>query len=325
MGSTYHLWYAAHNYSDGSGTGGVLGVSIMHATSSDGVSWTKDASPVASPDDFSVGDWRVEGVAEPSVVQAPDGRWLMFYLGLGASDARNIGVAFADDPDGPWDFSCDTKVIEPTTPVVDGDQVLGMDAIFDDGVLRVWYNAYDDTNGFRIAEAILPDFTLAAATGTFTFTGVAAELSVARTLAANVGAFNLTGQDVNLTTARTVGADVGSFLLTGQDVTLTYDAVDPTLSADTGVFSLTGQVVELHQSYKLVATTGSFVLTGQAVVLTYRVQLAATTGIFVLDGQDATLTVTTVETDSRRGFVDDPREFQRPKRNPFIRAWRTGW
>lgn len=78
----YHLYYA------GSSTQAALGVySIGHATSNDGITWTKDpANPIITTASPGTSDWGVYTVSEPAVIYRPDLDELwVYYVSAGGS------------------------------------------------------------------------------------------------------------------------------------------------------------------------------------------------------------------------------------------------
>lgn len=110
-----------------------------------------------------------------------------------------------------------------------------------------------------------PTYTLTAATGSFTLTGIAATFKVSRKLVAATGSFALTGQAANLQVSRKLVAGTGSFALTGVAVNLVYTPVSGatyTLVAQTGAFNLTGQAAAFKVSRKLVAETVAYAFIG---------------------------------------------------------------
>lgn len=92
-GSTYHMFYFYNNASDI--------YQIGHATSSDGITWTKDTAnnPILAE---SGSGWDNYNVCVP-VVWKEGSTWYMLYRGRYSSDnAQKIGLATASNPGGPW-------------------------------------------------------------------------------------------------------------------------------------------------------------------------------------------------------------------------------
>jgi hypothetical protein len=101
VGNTYHMYYSGMNAQGAKETKGSVG----HATSADGIHWTKDpANPVivAQPDRNK---WGFYGAGEPAAVyDARTGTIYVYYLGMRiSSDGKengNIGVLLATSKDG---------------------------------------------------------------------------------------------------------------------------------------------------------------------------------------------------------------------------------
>ncbi len=148
-GGTYHMIYVGHAYTDTSqiSAGGVY---LLHATSSDGRTWTKSSTPIASPAQFD--GWRREGVAEPWLVRNPAGGYLLFYTGLGGED-RAIGVATGASPAGPWDFGSKPLLTPGAPGDRDGHQVLAPSVLVEGDVLRMWYLAADSQGALTVGQA----------------------------------------------------------------------------------------------------------------------------------------------------------------------------
>lgn len=183
--------------------------------------------------------------------------------------------------------------------------------------LRDWWTATAGTPGA---------YTLTAAQGSYSLTGQALALRVARTIAAAQGSYSLTGQSAGLVPARKVVAAFGSYSLTGQAAgltatrnvaaaqgtyTLTGQAAGllkgQTLAADQGAYTLTGQAAGLIATRSLLAGAGSYALTGQDVTLLYgssAKSIAAEQGFYTLTGQDAALTYTPTTPEPDLAFPD---------------------
>jgi predicted GH43/DUF377 family glycosyl hydrolase len=84
-GSGYEIWYSGANAS--------FQFAIGHATSADGIAWTKDpANPVITTG--ATGSWDDLGILAPTVVIQPGGPKL-WYAGNGDPSQYNIGLATA--------------------------------------------------------------------------------------------------------------------------------------------------------------------------------------------------------------------------------------
>jgi hypothetical protein len=92
-------------------------------------------------------------------------------------------------------------------------------------------------------------YTLTAALGTFTETGIANSLIYKRIMAAGLGTYSLTGTPVTLAHDHDLHPDVGAYFLTGTDVTLTVDRVENyTLPAGMGGYDVIGMEAALNYS-----------------------------------------------------------------------------
>jgi len=134
-GTQYRMWYAGHDDSN---------LRIGYATSSDGVTWSKDtANPIL--DLGLIGSWDAVGVSSPTVVY--DGtQYQMCYTGY---DGSSLRVGYATSTDGMvWNKDTENPVLDlgasglwdavgvsgPTTVVLGTED------------FRMWYTGYDGTN-----------------------------------------------------------------------------------------------------------------------------------------------------------------------------------
>ncbi len=85
MGSTYHMWYQG-----GWGSNARIG----HATSPDGLDWTRDSNPVLAPGE--VGDFDEYKVLRPSVLYI-DSEYKMWYIGSSFEVDKNVCYATSTD------------------------------------------------------------------------------------------------------------------------------------------------------------------------------------------------------------------------------------
>lgn len=136
----YVAVYVGHAYTDMSRIGGKGGVYLLAAHSPDGVRWTKRDTPIAGPGRLS--GWMRDGVAEPYLVAAPDGTYLLFFTGLD-DQRRAIGVATAPSPLGPWSFRQAPLLTPGREGAPDEHQVLAPAVLIENGRIRIWYLAAD--------------------------------------------------------------------------------------------------------------------------------------------------------------------------------------
>jgi predicted GH43/DUF377 family glycosyl hydrolase len=145
IGSTYHMWYSGV---------GTIGVGrIGHATSSDGITWTRNpASPVILEEQS--GSWE-DLHAYNSIVIYDSGTFHMWYSG---NDGTTFRLGYATSPDGiTW-----TK--KPTTPVLnrgpggswDQERARMPSVLFDGAIYHMWYTGYDGST-MRIGYATSSD------------------------------------------------------------------------------------------------------------------------------------------------------------------------
>jgi len=99
---TYHLYYTGFDEKTAlAGTG-----SVGHATSTDGVHWTKDpANPVVAAQTKDRFQWGTRGTGEPGVVYDPANKtFYLYYVSMRFSkenpDVGNIGILLSTSKDG---------------------------------------------------------------------------------------------------------------------------------------------------------------------------------------------------------------------------------
>lgn len=199
-----------------------------------------------------------------------------------ASDCWLVGIAFSS---GDANLYGNSPTVNRSAP--SGSCIVDSNATVGTGSQSVSY--LDGTFLIRcaITASFAPypttvDYTMAAAVGAFTLTGIAAALSKGYGIIAGVGSFVLTGVAANITSARKMAASAGSFALTGIDVALKRGF---TLVANAGSFVLTGVDVIFRKGLTLVASAGTFTLTGIDAILTKGYHLIAGTGVFTLTGK----------------------------------------
>jgi predicted outer membrane repeat protein len=131
-GNTYHMWYR------GQGSGGATG--IGHATSTDGINWTKDATnPVIEA-----------GAGWPWVIEL-DGAYIMYARGSGGE----IGYATSSDGSD-WDTRELDNPVLTRGPVGawDNISVQRLAALVDSGMVKGWYMGGDSSYLYRTGYAI---------------------------------------------------------------------------------------------------------------------------------------------------------------------------
>lgn len=139
-GSTYKMWFHGCNtdYS---------ACAIGYATSTDGVTWTKDASnPVLTG---SAGDWD-EVVSWPQVIKNGVNSYQMWYYG-GKSDGSSSGIGLATSTDGiNWTKYAGNPVLSVAW---DGNYVRGHSVILDGSTYKMWFSSGAGDTGIGYAES----------------------------------------------------------------------------------------------------------------------------------------------------------------------------
>lgn len=141
--------YAGHCYTRcDSGSG----VTLLAATSPDGLVWTKRAEPVLTA--RSDLGWTRDGVAEPALLLGPDGAWQLFFVGL--LDARRlIGVARGPTPFGPWDVD-PNPIVVPSTAGFDRAGTFAPDVRLEGVTERMWFLGQTPEEDLAIGYAEAP-------------------------------------------------------------------------------------------------------------------------------------------------------------------------
>lgn len=112
------------------------GVTLLGATSGDGLTWTKLDQPVLQGQALGL-DWTKDGVGEPALLFLPNGEWLLYFTSL--QDAtREIGLASGPTPFGPWTV-VDEPILRPTPGLFDEGGVLAPFVLLENDTVRMWY------------------------------------------------------------------------------------------------------------------------------------------------------------------------------------------
>jgi predicted GH43/DUF377 family glycosyl hydrolase len=136
VGNTYHMWYvgiSVHTI-----------YSIGHATSSDGLSWTKDPSnPVFTPEHTN--SWEQYYVSNPSVIYE-NGGYTMYYTGGSTTTGRGFGVAYSNDG-VTWTRGAENPIIERGNSTEFDDSGINLGCVFVEGGKKyVFYGGNTGTN-----------------------------------------------------------------------------------------------------------------------------------------------------------------------------------
>jgi hypothetical protein len=150
-GSMYHMWYRGY---DGSNW------RIGYATSSDGVTWTRQNNGNAVLDLGAGGSWDETHVMIPIVYKLGKEYW-MCYVGYSATSGKfRIGVAFCKSGDGiNWQkYSGNPVIQEGSAGEWDDARVFFIGFYWDQGVFYVLYAGISNTgNDYQIGIAYSPN------------------------------------------------------------------------------------------------------------------------------------------------------------------------
>jgi hypothetical protein len=128
-------------------------------------------------------------------------------------------------------------------------------------------------------------FTLAADSGSYTYTGTANALTSDRLLAAVSGSYAYTGTALDLNLGRTLALDAGAYTYTGTAIDLTFTGAGAfTLTADAGAYTYSGTANALIADRVIVGASGSYVYSGTALDLNLGRILALDSGSYAYTG-----------------------------------------
>jgi predicted GH43/DUF377 family glycosyl hydrolase len=143
VGDTYHLYYSGFDEA-----GAREGISaIGHATSRDGIHWSKDArNPVVQPQDRRRHAWGYRGVGEPGIVYDPKSETFYLYytsMRFAPDDPTQgeIGILLATSKDG-------SRFEHSTKP--NGERALVLTRDIEDAVSGAWF-------GYSAPSAVLDE------------------------------------------------------------------------------------------------------------------------------------------------------------------------
>ncbi len=148
--------YAGHCWTDCGEAG--PGLRILGATSPDGVAWTKHGAPVLEAATAGV-SWAASGVAEPDLVEGPDGLLYIFFSAFSGDDGEDvvIGVARSPHPFGPWEVAPEPVVASSDPTGWEGHEVIAPSVLVEDGRVRLWYHGLSSPDpDYRIGYAEAP-------------------------------------------------------------------------------------------------------------------------------------------------------------------------
>jgi hypothetical protein len=148
VGGLYRMWYNGH---DG------LAQRILHATSPDGITWTRfTAFPMLEPG--SPGSWDESGLG-PLCVVVNGAYYHMWYTGWNGSDEFSIGYAWSSDGLTWIKNSPYNPVLIAGSPGSWDDAMVAMPSVLrEGGEFRMWYGGTDGVL-FQTGHATSPDVT----------------------------------------------------------------------------------------------------------------------------------------------------------------------
>jgi hypothetical protein len=115
-----------------------------------------------------------------------------------------------------------------------------------------------------VSGGVINTYSLPAAQGSYTITGNAAGLRIARSIGAAAGNYSLTGNPARLAVARRLAAAPGAYSITGNAASLIKGTAPRALQAAGGSYIITGRPAALRAARRLGGASGSYVLTGFA-------------------------------------------------------------
>lgn len=132
----------------------------------------------------------------------------------------------------------------------------------------------------------LGQFSITAAVGSYSLTGVAAGLKAGRVVAGAAGSYTLSGIAASLNKGRLLDAAKAAYTLSGQNANLFAHHFT---AIGTGSYALTGVAATLRAAHMIAATTGNYSLLGINVGLLKRSILTGVRGTYTLTGNAALL------------------------------------
>lgn len=147
----YHMWYSAGHF-PGAGN---EDFKIGHATSDDGLSWTKDENPVLGPGEAD--EWDSRGVSFPSVLLR-EGVFHMWFTGY-SSDGIFYSIGYATSTDGlNWEKNAGNPVLENgSSGEWDNGNLKAPSVVFDGSEYHMFYDAFTNNAGNSIGHATSTD------------------------------------------------------------------------------------------------------------------------------------------------------------------------
>ena len=146
INNTYHMWYSGIDFFDDNRIG--------HATSPDGINWTKDSlNPVLDHGNF--GTWDDEEVIHPFVLYE-NNTYKMWYNG---QDGFTQRILYATSPDGRvWNRFTQHPMLEPGSGGAWDNNELGpLAVVHHENLYHMWYTGWNNANFIQIGYATSPN------------------------------------------------------------------------------------------------------------------------------------------------------------------------
>jgi hypothetical protein len=139
-----------------------------------------------------------------------------------------------------------------------------------------------------------PTYTLATASGSFSYSGTSLSLSASRKIAAGSGTYSYTGTAVDLTytpvggPTYTLALGSAAYSYDGTALSLTAQR---TISAGSGAYSYQGTSIAFEYTRRLLAESGTYSYTGTSIAFKASRGITLETAVFTYSGTDVKLTL----------------------------------
>ena len=135
-------------------------------------------------------------------------------------------------------------------------------------------------------------YTLTAAAGSYSLSGVSANLLKSKRLTANAGSYALNGVTAGVYRAYKIAANAGAYSYTGVAAIVAYTptANNYVLTANVGIYALTGVSSNVLKSKRVVSNAGVYALSGVTAGVVKSKRVVANNGVYALSGSAAGLT-----------------------------------
>jgi len=141
---------------------------------------------------------------------------------------------------------------------------------------------------------------LSADSGGYSYSGTGSDLSKGSVLALDSGSYTYIGTNTDLLRSLSLGADSGAYTYSGTAATLTFTGAGSfELAAESGAYTYSGSEGSLLAGRNLAADSGTYSYTGTAATLSHNMFLVADSGAYSYSGANAALTASlTLSVDS---------------------------